>query len=532
MSVVVPSLLGPTYPTAIPEDGISSSGLVTVVQALHRHRRLGLTIFFVVLAAAAAITFATQKQYESEMKILVQNARGSLVVTPERTMTTNAISNITEEQVNSELEVLRSREIAEAALTPNWNAAAHTSADNQVHEKALEKFRKHLIITAVRKANIIQIDYTDASPQGAQATMQRVAAAVLSKEREIERPAGASTFFADQASHFKADLEAAQRQLSDLQQKTGVVSLPERETDLDKQIAALQAEQRTTLADAGEKQSRLQATRLLLQSVPERQRTTERSIPYQQSVEQINTLLQQLRNKREELLTKYLPGERLLIENQHQIDSANETLTRLRASNSDEKATDVNPVWQQLSSSEATTSAELHALDGKRKTLDQQIKNSQVELAAIEGKAVPFSAAKQRVAELESDYQLYTQKSDEAQISDAMDEHKMLNVAVAELPTINYIPVRPKPLSNLILSTLTAIFLALGAVFYAEISRATVADARELEAVAPYPVLAIIPLIKPSCSIAAEGSPKGAPSYMSETWSGGTVVASHSRKVS
>jgi uncharacterized protein involved in exopolysaccharide biosynthesis len=58
-------------------------------------------------------------QYQSEMNVLVQNARGNLQVTPERTMGRVVVNEVTEEQINSEIEVLRSRSLAKVVVDPH-----------------------------------------------------------------------------------------------------------------------------------------------------------------------------------------------------------------------------------------------------------------------------------------------------------------------------------------------------------------------------------------------------------------------------
>ena len=49
-----------------------------------------------------------------------------------------------------------------------------------------------------------------------------------------------------------------------------------------------------------------------------------------------------------------------------------------------------------------------------------------------------------------------------------MDEQKLINVAVAQQPTLSSVAVSPKPLSNAMLGAVTSLFLALCAVYLAE----------------------------------------------------------------
>ena len=232
----------PAYPVVVNESNNLTP--VTLLEAGFRHSRLWMWTFGVIVVATVVITAFTSRQYQSEMNIIVQNARGTMVITPERTTGASTVSGVTEEQVNSEMEILRSKEIAEAAIDPKWPSASHTAEESQTHDKAVEQFRKNLGIELIRKSNVIHVVYTAKSPEEAQAMLKRLLNAFLSKQREIELPSGASAFFAGQASQYKQQLETAEHDLAAFQQKAGVVSLPEREMQLEKEVSDLEADKR------------------------------------------------------------------------------------------------------------------------------------------------------------------------------------------------------------------------------------------------------------------------------------------------
>jgi hypothetical protein len=108
---------------------------------------------------------------------------------------------------------------------------------------------------------------------------------------------------------------------------------------------------------------------------------------------------------------------------------------------------------------------------------------------------VQFNNLEAQATQAKQNYELYSQKRDEAQIEDAMDEQKLINVAVAQEPTLSYVAVSPKPLSNAMLGAVTSLFLGLCAVYLAESGRSTLATPRELDGASRYPVLATIPRI-------------------------------------
>jgi len=118
---------------------------------------------------------------------------------------------------------------------------------------------------------------------------------------------------------------------------------------------------------------------------------------------------------------------------------------------------------------------------------------SQDELAGLQMLTVQYDELTRRVQESESNYKAFAEKRDEAQIADAMDRQKLLNVAIAEPPTSSVSPVRPRHLMNLALGFFTAFFLAGCAVFLAEVSRQNICTPGELQAWGRYPVLATTP---------------------------------------
>ena len=87
-----------------------------------------------------------------------------------------------------------------------------------------------------------------------------------------------------------------------------------------------------------------------------------------------------------------------------------------------------------------------------------------------------------------------------------MDERGLMNVVIAQQPTRSYLPAQPKPLTNVMLGMVTAVFLGLCAVYVAETGRNTVATPRELDAASRYPVLATLSAVSGQIVCGVEGT--------------------------
>lgn len=474
----------------------SDLSLRSAAEAFFRQRGLFFSVAIVALCVTAIVTLVMHKQYLSEMEFLVQNTRENVVVTPEPTTSPSIVSDVTEEQVNSELEILRSHDVIDPVADPEW---ASLSPDRRTpeairhHQYLLAKFQKRLTAEVVRRTNIITVSFRADSPEAAKDTLNRLSASYLAELRRLQRPPGASAFFASEAERSRQAWDDATKQLADFQQQHQVVSLPDQEATLNNQITEDNEDLFATDSALHELDAQISASSTKLGVIPSRQRSQERISPNQGLTEQLSTLLVQMENKRTDLATNYKSSDRQVQDLDQQIKTAQAALQDAQKNPSKEETTDVDPAWQQVHTNYVQNQIVRHATAEHRAMLTGRIDDLKRQLAGLETVTAQFNNLQSHADELKQNYELYAQKRDQAQFEDAMDEHKLLNVAVAQEPTISYDPERPKPLLYGTLGAVTAMFLGLCAVYFAETSRSTIATPRELDAASRYPVLATVP---------------------------------------
>ena len=479
---------------------ISKVGLTprTGVEAFFRRKQLFLWIVLTVVVATLLVTVFKPKQYSSEMKLLVQNTRGNVVITPERTTPSNVISDVSETQVNSELELLHSRDVVEPVADPGWTqipAAERTPKAVRTHEKLIKAFEECFNTAVLRKTNVIDVSVLADTPEKAKSDLERLFAAYFAEHRRLQRPAGTSGFFQSEAERIRKDWDSASQRLVEFQKQNELISLPERESVLNNQITEHQRDLLTTDVTLRELDARLAESSRKLQEQPMRQVTVERVLPNQESSERLNTLLVEMENKRTAMLTNYKATDRTVRELDQQIATTKAALNNAIASTSHEQSSDVDPVWQQLHKDFVQTQISRRQTAAHREIVASELTALQQDLKNLQESTVQFNNLEAKTNQLKQNYELYAQKRDQAQIEDAMDEQKLLNVAVAQQPTLTYLPASPKPLRNAVMGFVTALFLAVCAVYLAEVGRTTIATPRELDGVSEYPILATIPSI-------------------------------------
>src|SRR5438552_6591591 len=155
-----------------------SASVRTAIEALFRHKRLFLRCVGAVILLAVAFLIFIPREYSSEMKILVQNARGNVVLSAERTNPINVISDVTESQVNSELEILQSRDVLDPVADPSWQSMPlerRSASEIDEHEAVLRKFGRKLEADVIRKTNIIGVSFRARTPEQARHSLQALA---------------------------------------------------------------------------------------------------------------------------------------------------------------------------------------------------------------------------------------------------------------------------------------------------------------------------------------------------------------------
>jgi uncharacterized protein involved in exopolysaccharide biosynthesis len=476
-----------------------------VVGVLFRHKALILITFLTIAIGTAVLTFLIPNEYESRMKILVKYERSDVPITPERTTGTAGTyfeNEVSENQINSEIELLRSDDLLKQVVTECGLYQPRTSISVLLGlkqppatqaaqiEEASQQLAKDLVITPVKKANIIEVKYTSNSPEMAATVLRKVQDLYLEKHLKLHRPPGTYDFFKNQALQSEDQLRDAQKQLSSFQQSMNVVSLTQQKEQTVQKLTDAKSrflETKATLRELNERNAKLDQQ---LRTINPRIVTQRRALPNQYSAEHLNTMIVELQNRRTQLLTKFRADDRLVREVDQQIRTTRAALDKASGETATEQSTDLNPLRQTLETEQARARVDQAGAEGRLEMLAAQVVQYENQLSRLEGITGEYEELTRKVKQADDNYQLYQKKEEEARITDELDENKITNVSVAEAPVQTSIPVRPNRPMNLLLGVFLGALLSLGTVFVAEFMRDTVLTPLELEVLTGQPVLA------------------------------------------
>lgn len=477
-----------------------------------RRWRLILTVFLGGLALAVLYASSQTPVYLATAKIIVTPERARVAVSPDANEGSR-IEQVTDEDLNSEVGLLKSeslvREVLEAERSEReepppavQKSAIATVFDlpgivyRTVHglpapdafELQVQRTAKRLDIAPVTRSSLIEVTYADGNPERAARFVN------LLVERHVERRARLSLqsdkrrFFEAQRGVLNERLLRAEQALRDFYAREQIRS-GENRAAISTRLAELESElvkAETELADNGARAEHLaQAIGQYARRLPPG--TAEASTPG----ELIRARLIDLQLKRVELLAKFAPTSTHIRDLDQQIAQARRLLAEEKKRTGGGGA--INPTYQQLELELAQSQAKVAAMRARVASLREQVDRSRATLQHLDQVAATQDRLEQEVATAKAALLTYARKEEEARFSNALDESRILNLAVAEPARAPLVPERWRGLRQIAFGGAFSLLLGIGLGFGRDRLDPSVKTSAEAERLTQLPVLGEIP---------------------------------------
>jgi uncharacterized protein involved in exopolysaccharide biosynthesis len=473
-------------------------------------RKTQILLFFAVTFITVALgTFMVKPTYQAVAQILVKLGRESIYI-PASGSSNPVINFNREEQINSEIEILKSRSLAtevlqelgpetiyeDIAKEPGGLRAsilpAKASAPTPA-EKALLLMQKALDVEGIKKSNVIEVSFKHTDPQTAAAVVNKLSNLFLDRHLNVNKTPQSYAFFQQQSEFLKNKLNEAEAQLQELKQKYDLTALDEQQSILLEQTADLRRSLNETLSNAVEVENRIEELQQHLTAVP-------RTIPQGEEIDHnpilINTLearLVELQLEEKELLAKYTENNRLVKNVREEIQIVSQKLASNLKKQYGKTRTGVNPTYQQLQQELLRNKADFRALVAKGQAQRGQLADYKKELEQFNQVETTYNQLQQEVDVDRQNYELYLTKFEESRISDAMDSEKIASVSLIEPAQVPLKPVSPKKMLNLVLGLFLGALGGLGLAFFLEYLDDSLGEIDDVEEQLKLPVLGVLP---------------------------------------
>ncbi len=379
-------------------------------------------------------------QFEARTRLLIRNGRPP-VVAAATDVAAPIPAPVSDAQITTEVELLSAdpilRNIALVAFGHRIG-----NAEEPATARLLERIRKSLKVSPVLRTDLVEVKYTDSDRSRAIVVLRVLTGEYLNRQLELRGGRESREFFSKRVNEFQKEVEDAQAGLARFQAESGAVAVKEQQWEGIKRLAGLLAAANEADAQAADLEKRAGLLRAQIGEAPARIGTTLRAVPNQYSVERLNTLLVELRNKRTELRMKFQPADRAVRQVEEQINQTAAALDQASGRISKEETSDVNPQRQQAEMELARVEQARVGVKARAYELARQVASLQAGLRRVTLAGPREAVLMQRVRDAELNYALYSRKRDQLRVEGLMDDQRMANAAVVEPPDA---PVLPKP---------------------------------------------------------------------------------------
>ncbi len=453
-----------------------SASLRDFLHVVFKRKGRILLFFGVTLGTVAVVTFMTSPTYEATAQILVKIGREDVYLPhlPEGRVRP-AIRVTREEQINGEIEILKSRFLAEKVVeslgptiiyedlndpargflgslfqAPNNEQSPPDEAGQTI--VAAMRLKRAITIEGVPKSGVINISFQHTDPLMAGTVVNKLVSLYLEHHLRVHKNPRFYAFFREQSQILRNKMEQVEDRLRNFKKKHELTSnLDEERTLLLRQEADLRVELNKTLAQEAEMENRLR------NPVPD--------------TNLLGTLVE-LELKERELLTKYTDESRLVQGVRDEIQMVRQRLANLDSTRYD---------------------AEMEALRARKQIQGAQLADYQRRLAELNQIETEFARLQQGVEIDRQNYKLYLRKFEQSRISEAMDTQKIANVSLIEPAKAPLKPVGPNIRLNMLLAVFTGGFGGLGLAFVSEYLDDSLEKDEDVENHLDVPVLASVP---------------------------------------
>jgi len=461
---------------------------------IFRHRRAGLLTAGAVLAATLALIAVTPTRYQSEMKLLVKRERAETIVSAAPTDAQQGRMDVSEDELNSEVEVLKGRDLLEqVALASGLARGPANGGTAGETARAVRILQTALRINPVRKTTLIQVSYAAADPAGAARVLSTLARLYLEKHLELHRPPGAYEFFSEQTARFHAALSEAEANLTAYGRREGVVSAELEKDAVLRELADFETTLQQTRAAIDDSTRRIADLVSQVAVTPQRQTTEVRTSDNAELTGALKSRILDLEMKQADLARKFAPTYPPVIENAGELAQARAALQRTEQAPVKQETTNQNPTHQWMVGELARVRTERAAALARVGALTRSIDIYRERARRLDDQSTTQQGLRRVVKAAEDNFLLYQRKQEEARISDALDRTRIANVVVAEAPSVPTLPANSSAIRLLILGSVAALLLGLTATFVAAYISPFLHTADDAEESMGVPVLGILP---------------------------------------
>jgi uncharacterized protein involved in exopolysaccharide biosynthesis len=490
---------GLPYFAEAPPQQDGGAAIKLMLYAVFKRKWQVLAVIAVVVLTMLVAGLTRPRIYKTSSKVMIRPGRAeSQISTGEQRELTLPIT-ATAEQLNSEIEIIKSAELARqviermnAAGTPIFGADTDMPLEEQVGV-----LRGMLSVGPSPQSNVISIEMYAKNPEKGQAILRTLVDAYIERHAQVHRSTGAATFFENELNRQKEKVLKAEGALAEFVERERIVVPEDQIRWAVKDAIRYRDVLRTQSNKISVAERNLSIMKQQLADQPERIfADAERINPEAQL---LTTKLGELEAKRANAKQLYTDEDRTVSDLDGEIAILKNRLALAKASNGipGRERMSANPIREVLQQEILHHERNLFDLRERVKALPSFLDNwkEQNEELAIDlrKKTIELASLEQDVSSARESYRLFERKQDEARISEALDKEGIVNVSVLDPASLPMKPFNQMSPIMIVAALIAGIGLGVGSAVGVEFLGRNFKLEEQVEQHLELPVFAVIP---------------------------------------
>ncbi|MGA8672618.1 MAG: hypothetical protein WB679_22265, partial [Terracidiphilus sp.] len=221
----------------------------------------------------------------------------------------------------------------------------------------------------------------------------------------------------------------------------GVAAPDIERSDLAEQVTTLIGQLQNVKQAVAADENRIRNDQTQMNVTPQRATTQQASTPADKLLDDLGVNLLAAQTKRTQLALKFDPQYPLVLEADQEVAQAKAAIADAEKTKYVSQTTDRDPTYELLREDLAKTKADLAGQRAGETALEHGIQSLQSQMVDLDQKALTQQDLLREAKANEDSYLLYLSKREQERTSDALDETRIGNVAIAVPPAIPALPV-------------------------------------------------------------------------------------------
>ncbi|WP_348269435.1 Wzz/FepE/Etk N-terminal domain-containing protein [Edaphobacter paludis] len=448
------------------DDGLHLPTARDLLSILFRRIRV-ISLCFLAVFCLTLFVLLSRPQYKADMSILLRRERSDPFVTSNTTVPDTANrGEITEEELNSEAELLKSEDLLQKVVLDlhlqdqiRPGLFSSNRSEEVRMQKAIERLASNLQVRPIPKTDILSVSYRSNNPSSAARVLDALAHEYVQKHISVHRSAGELAFFEKEASGYQQRMAESGQRAVDFAHQQGVVDADSESAMALRRADEFEASSKAAAVSVAELQHQLAALEKEERSTPARVPAGQKRTDNPELLQMMKSSLLNLQTKEGEMSWRFQPEypplqdvRREITQTQHAI--AHELTTPLI-----EDATDRNPLRDWVNNQLAQTRTELAAAQARETSDEDTYRSYRRRADQLLDEGVKQRALLQDAKAQADNYFVYSRRREEARVAEELNARGIVNVALSSAPHAFALPVMAFS-EDLLVALFIAVFAA------------------------------------------------------------------------